>query len=518
MTDRTVLLVDDEEDIRLVLAISLKDMGCQVLQAENGGEAWRIFQRERPPIVVTDVKMPDMDGVELLRRIKNQDPDVEVIMITGHGDMDVAIESFRHEAIDFITKPINVEALEKALLKVQEKIEAREKLRAYTRNLEEMVYLKAARLLELERSAGLEDGAGPTVLQARFKDLFNDMPCCLTVLDRDWRMIAVNHRSREDFNAEPGGLCYEAFKKQDHPCPDCPAARTFEDGSPRQIETTLITRTGRTSQVLVWSAPIRDAGGRVTRAVVMAIEAGRLLRLHDHLSSLGLMLGSISHGIKGLLTGLDGGLYLMESGLKKADEHQIREGLSTVKIMVSRIRNMVLDILLFSKERDLKKTEIALLDLAEDVAAVAESKAAQNQVKLVRDFSPNSGKIVADPVYLRTALINVLENAVEACAEDRSKPYHQVVFSVRSTDQGVVFIVQDNGPGLDPEVQQNMFNLFFSSKGRQGTGLGLYVTDKVVRQHGGEILVDSAVGQGTRLEIRLPAAGSPDETYPAEAE
>ena len=90
-----VLLVDDEEGIRKVLGISLTDMGYHVLCAEDGRQALKLFRQEKPPIVLTDIKMPGMDGIEVLRRIKQENPDTEVIVITGHGDMDLAIKSLK---------------------------------------------------------------------------------------------------------------------------------------------------------------------------------------------------------------------------------------------------------------------------------------------------------------------------------------------------------------------------------------------------------------------------------------
>jgi len=101
-----ILIVDDEEDIRAVLDISLSDLGYEVYTAENGEEALRILSEINPPIVLTDIRMPVMDGIELLRRIKQVNPETEVIMVTGHGDMDLAIKSLKYEATDFITKPI----------------------------------------------------------------------------------------------------------------------------------------------------------------------------------------------------------------------------------------------------------------------------------------------------------------------------------------------------------------------------------------------------------------------------
>ncbi|MGD9137324.1 MAG: response regulator, partial [Desulfobacterales bacterium] len=136
--ETTILLVDDEPDIRDVLSLTLSDMGCQVYEAENGDEALRIFKDVQPSMVMTDIKMPGMDGIELLQKIKHENPETEVIMITGHGDMDLAIRSLKNEATDFVTKPINVDALEIAVKRAKDKIITRKKLQEYTESLEKL--------------------------------------------------------------------------------------------------------------------------------------------------------------------------------------------------------------------------------------------------------------------------------------------------------------------------------------------------------------------------------------------
>ncbi len=155
-----ILLVDDEEGIRKVLDISLSDSGFKVFTAETGKEALDIFRKMRPPIVLTDIKMPGMDGIELLQKIKEESPDTEVIMITGHGDMELAIRSLKFDATDFITKPINDDALEIALKRANEKITLRTKLKEYTENLELLVEEKTKKLLETERLAAIGQTVG----------------------------------------------------------------------------------------------------------------------------------------------------------------------------------------------------------------------------------------------------------------------------------------------------------------------------------------------------------------------
>ncbi|MBU4243355.1 MAG: response regulator, partial [Proteobacteria bacterium] len=122
----TVLLVDDEEGIRTVLSLAIADAGYEVLTAQTGAQALEMLGKREIPLIVTDIRMPGMDGLELLKRIRKEWPDSEVIMITGHGDMDVAIESLRLGAGDFITKPLHENALEISLKRAVEKISIRD--------------------------------------------------------------------------------------------------------------------------------------------------------------------------------------------------------------------------------------------------------------------------------------------------------------------------------------------------------------------------------------------------------
>ncbi|MEJ2154403.1 MAG: response regulator [Desulfobacteraceae bacterium] len=150
-----ILLVDDEPGLRKVLGIALADLGYEVIKAPDGQAGLRLFQRRLPSIVLTDVKMPGMGGIELLRAIKRIKPETEVIMITGHGDMDLAVRSLKYEATDFITKPISDPALEIALKRAHERIALREQLRQYTENLEKLVAEKTRKLLDAERMAAV---------------------------------------------------------------------------------------------------------------------------------------------------------------------------------------------------------------------------------------------------------------------------------------------------------------------------------------------------------------------------
>ena len=181
-----ILLIDDEESIRKVLGITLEDIGYEVLSAENGEEALRLFRKTAPSIVLTDIKMPGIDGIQVLQKIKEEKPDTEVIMITGHGDMELAIQSLKYDATDFITKPINDDALEIALKRANEKITLRTKLKEYTENLELLVEEKAKKLLETERLAAV----GQTVagLAHAIKNITGGLTGGTFVLDKGFQL------------------------------------------------------------------------------------------------------------------------------------------------------------------------------------------------------------------------------------------------------------------------------------------------------------------------------------------
>lgn len=118
-----ILVIDDEKPTLTMFRFMLSAHGYTVLTAENGKEGLEVFEQERPPLVLTDIKMPGMDGIEVLRRIKQIDPKTEVIVITGHGDMELAIKALNLDATDFINKPIQRHILEQALKRAEERIQ-----------------------------------------------------------------------------------------------------------------------------------------------------------------------------------------------------------------------------------------------------------------------------------------------------------------------------------------------------------------------------------------------------------
>jgi C4-dicarboxylate-specific signal transduction histidine kinase len=309
--------------------------------------------------------------------------------------------------------------------------------------------------------------------QQRLQQFFDEVPCYVSVQDRDLKLVAANRRFKEDFGDDIGGHCYEIYKHRSEPCLVCPVERTFEDGQSTQSEEVVTSMSGEQYNVLV------------------------------HLESTGLLISSISHSIKGLLTGLDGGMYLVDSGLNKDNPDRLKKGWEMVTRNVDRIRSTVLDILYYAKEREPEWKDMSAKELIDEVYSVTKPKADQHGIDLQLNVDGDAGELVGDPMALRSMLVNLMENAVDACRVDKKKTDHTVTLSAFGDEEWVRFEISDNGIGMDRETREKVFSLFFSSKGTEGTGLGLFIANVVAKGHGGGVEVDSEVDKGTRFTVTL---------------
>ena len=378
--EKSILLVDDEEGIRKVLSILLADMGYQVHTAATGAEALRVFKTLRPPIVLTDIKMPEMDGIELLRNLKQISPETEVIMITGHGDMDLAIKSVKYEATDFVTKPINDEILEIALQRAQERITMRRKLEEYTHNLERLVRDKTKQLVEAERLAAI----GQTV-------------------------------------------------------------------------------------------------------------------------------AGLSHAIKNITGGLKGGAFVLEKGIELGEQQYLLQGWEMIKGNVDKITNLSLDLLNYAKDARPEFQECDALKPVREVVDLMRPRARDLGINLSTQLKKDIGTCIFDPDLIHHSLLNLVTNALDACIHNSDDKLKKVtVRAKKKPGWGVEYQVVDTGCGMTAEVKKKIFQSFFSTKGTEGTGIGLMITKKIIDEHEGEIVAESKVGAGSTFVIRLPK-GPPDK-------
>ncbi|MBI5966644.1 MAG: PAS domain-containing protein [Deltaproteobacteria bacterium] len=341
----------------------------------------------------------------------------------------------------------------------------------------------------------------------RYRQLFEEVPCYITIQDRDLRIIEANRRFREDFGEVLGSKCYQAYMHRLEACVPCAVKQTFQDGQVHQTEEVVTSRDGEQVNVLVSTAPIRDAEGQIKSVMEMSTNISQIRQLQSQLASVGLVISSISHGIKGLVTSLDGGSYLVNSGLEKNNRERIKQGWQMVERNVARIKTMVLDLLYYAKDREPNLDWIPARSVAEEVLGLMRGKAKEYGIDFHCEFDPAAGDMAADAKAIRSLLVNLVENALDACRVDKKKSTHQIRMGLKGYPDFVEYEVYDNGIGMDQETRERAFTLFFSSKAGDGTGLGLFISNKIVQAHGGEILLESELNKGTRVTVKLPRKG-----------
>ena len=229
----------------------------------------------------------------------------------------------------------------------------------------------------------------------------------------------------------------------------------------------------------------------------------------ERLAAIGQTIAMLSHHIKNILQGIRGGSYLIDMGLSNHDENIIRKGWDIVEKNQGRISTLVMDMLTFSKDREPELKTANLNEVTADVVELMQARAADFDATLTYEPALNMPTLTFDPEGLHRAILNIVTNAIDACdwQDDEEHPPARVTVRTEYDGPGNVarVVVEDSGRGISAEDREKIFTLFMSKKGGRGTGLGLPVSNKILQEHGGRIVVDSTPGAGSRFTIELPA-------------
>lgn len=340
--------------------------------------------------------------------------------------------------------------------------------------------------------------------QERYRLLFEEVPCFISIQDRNLRIVEANRLHREAFGTFYGCKCYEVYKHRDKACHPCAVLKTFDSGEVQLHEEVVVARDGRQMNVMVMTAPLYNDDGEIESVIEMSTDITQIRELQTKLSSVGMIISTISHDLKGLLNGMDGGIYLVNSGMQKEDKGRVDKGWEMVLRNVDRIRSTVLDILYYAKDREPEWEKIKVGEIIDEIYSVMKPKAESLKIEFSKEIDLDDDVFKADNKAIRSMLINLVDNSFDACRVDKQKESHEVKVTVRGDSEKIRFEISDNGIGMDQETHDKAFTLFFSSKGSGGTGLGLFIANKIAQSHGSEIEIDSEPGTGTKISIAMP--------------
>lgn len=226
----------------------------------------------------------------------------------------------------------------------------------------------------------------------------------------------------------------------------------------------------------------------------------------ERLAAIGQTIAALSHHIKNILQGLRSGSEILRMGLAEKNDQLLGQGWKIVEKNQSKIYDLVMDMLSYSKDREPAFEETDLNHICQEVVELMKGRAKELNAKLETRLDDKLPKAQADPEGVHRALLNIVGNALDA-VEDRPNAQVVVMTSTESNGNWAQIMVLDNGVGIPANKLGEIFKPFVSTKGSRGTGLGLAVSRKILREHGGDIVVQSQPGKATRMTLRLPLKG-----------
>jgi PAS domain S-box-containing protein len=543
MTQPHILIVDDDSALLQALpqALRLRIPDVSVDTSDSAAAALELIAAMDYDAIVSDIKMPGMDGLTLLGHIRRLWPDTPTLLITGHGEHELAIQALRAGAYDFIQKPINrdyfVTSLHRAIEIRQLRRQVEEQQRAlerHTASLEQDVRERTCELhaanqakdeLILARDRALAETA---VLAAQLGQragelnaIFEGIADGVYVCDVEGRIARVNTHG-----AELIGQPLEAALHQPIAEYRQPNDFRYLDGTPMpreeyplnlalRGETRMNLRfmlrradTGEDIQVRVSCAPIRNAQGEITGAVAVASDITDLYRLERQKDE---FLSIASHELKTPLTTIKGLTQITLRHLREAGASEVRY-LTRMDRAIARMEMLVNDLLDISR---IESGKLALRVERSDLTALARQAveeqvaATDREIALEAPDMPLEADVDVDRIS--QVLANLLSNALKY-----SPAECPVTLRVEQSGDEVIFCVRDQGGGIPRNQLEHIFDRFYRVPGIEvqngsvvGLGLGLYISREIAERHGGRVWAESKVGKGSAFYVALPLVMRP---------
>jgi two-component system NtrC family sensor kinase len=498
-----LLLVDDEENILKSIRRVLRRGEWDIETATDAEDGLRRLEQFAPQVVISDFRMPGMNGVDFLTRVKEQVPLAQRIMLTGQADQTAIEEAInRSEIFRFISKPWNDSHL---VLTVKSAFE-QYALVAENQRLQRVTQEQNVELKKLNSELEARVETRTLMLSQAKRDWEQTFDCIespLAVMQADYTVRRANMAylkvaaQGEGANAS-AATCYQYLFGRDTPCQGCPLPTALESGKSARAE---IQQKGRSYVVAAFPMPGEKRAVCSYRDVTEEHALTKRLIETEKMAAVGQLAGGVAHEINNPLGGILAFAQLMkrDSDRSPAD----KESLDLIEESAFRCKRIVESLLKFSRHsKPDDRRHFDLSKCVEDATVLFKAQLKANpKVKLEMNLADGLPKLFGDPAQLSQVVLNLLQNGLQALPEAEGELR---VDTGREGDR-CYFAVADTGTGIEEKHLPRIFEPSFTTKPPgEGTGLGLSIAYRIVQDHGGVFQVDTKLGQGSRFIVYLP--------------
>jgi signal transduction histidine kinase/DNA-binding response OmpR family regulator len=532
-TRAKVLIIDDEKSITDLLSDMLGDNDFLTVSFNDAELAMDYLNVNSVDVILVDLILPKMSGMEILEDARRIDPDVEVVMMTGYATLETAVEAMQKGAYGYLKKPFDINEVVTEVAKAAEKHELKTllalheasksifssiELNELLRNIIEQV----AKVLKADESSIMlfddEDHLYIAASSGLQSQVTNDtrVALCESISGK----IAIDKKPvilpfPTDDSSELNELCRREDIKSSIVHPIIAKNKVF---GVLNLNRTKIGESFNLSDlqkaslfVSMMAQSIESANlySDLEKKIEELNQAYRKLQSQqekivqsEKLTALGKMIGGISHEINNPLTII---LGFSEYMIKSADSEKDQETLKKIFDSAQRCRKIINNLVCFGQPRTAEKRTIKIDEIIEDVIEMANYDLRSHNIEIKKEFEKEMPRIMADPEQLKDVFSHAIDNAIFAVREKNGPSGSSIVVRAGVRGRRILVQITDNGTGIKKSDMNNIFDPFFTTKEvGAGHGLGLSTAYGIVKDHGGEISASSVDGEGATISIELP--------------
>jgi PAS domain S-box-containing protein len=538
-----ILTIDDEDGVRRSIRSYLEDSDYEVIEARDGREGIAVFFQERPDLVLCDLRMPDVDGLQVLASITAQSPETPILIVSGTGVIGDAIEAVRLGAWDYILKPIqDMSALELAIEKSLERSRLLRENRRYQVQLEEEVFKRTMVLeerteqlrraneeLEQDIAARRRVESALNESEGRFRTVVECLNEGLVIADADNNVVWLNSRMAamcgyvpDELIGGPVSIMGAAHVRE------ALHNKTTERllGIAETYETQLMRKGGEIFWVEISAGPFYGPEGQITGSLSVVRDISERkraesereklesqLRRSQKLETIGTLAGGVAHDFNNILTPILG--YGEMARFHLDAESPARGDLEQIIQAAHRARDLVRQILTFSRQGDQERRPVLIQLIVKEALKLIRASL-PSTIEIREEIDSNCSPVLCEPTQIHQVLMNLCTNAyfamrkkgglleVRQTTVDVDREFSCLHVNLKEGKYARL-TVTDTGCGMDRSTLERAFEPFFTTKeAGEGTGLGLSVVHGIVTAHGGGISVYSEEGTGSSFNVYLP--------------